>query len=463
VPDFDLDASLKQVAGSIHDRVSLPPAAEIRRLGQRRGQRRAAVVSGSAALAVALVAGVAFGIGGDGDGGPPVTDRPTVTMTSTDTASPSPSPTDAAVQRVTAADLLRPGDLPYSGPWREVSTDQGLTDTYHRCQGAPSADERHEAAFVRRFAGPNDMTAVQAVEVSRGEPAAVNAYRAMWATYDGCAATHEEVRLRNAWRIDGIGDEASAFELVSPWSASVPEGETYHIVLVARTGRVTTAVILQSFAAEGLHGNPDREARTLATAVDRLCPRSGGACLGSNIDFTRTFPEQTTPSGWLQTVDLPVVPGLTKWQTGPVQSPALDDSNGTVCEERTLADAKPTTTWDRQFDGGNGPAEEPTASELVGRFASESAAAAYVDRVGAAFDSCGGKARITNTGSGTWVLDLRFDANDGSTGRFLHIGVAQNGTDVVILELSYDATAAEDAARFRTLLGTARDRLPAVR
>jgi len=99
--------------------------------------------------------------------------------------------------------------------------------------------------------------------------------------YARCSETDKDVEIGLAWNVTGIDDEAAVFELTSPWSASIPGAEIRHVVLVARTGRVTTAVIFQEPSEEGLHGYPEQHSRVLERAVAKLCAASNGDCVGS--------------------------------------------------------------------------------------------------------------------------------------------------------------------------------------
>jgi hypothetical protein len=461
MPDFDLDNSLKQVAGFVRGRVSLPPPEEIRRRGQRRGQRRTAFVSGTTVAVIALVAGVAVGKGGDDRREPPVTNTPTVTTTPTESTEPTPTPSpsdsptptpEAAI--VTAKDLLTEQEFARGDGWQIVGTDDGTNGPYHPCQRLRTAGSDPEATLARRFRGElADQTGLQLVEADRTVAGAERAFATMKDWYLDCRGVELEYF---AWTVDGVGDEAVIAEVAHP-SPGTTETFLHSLIMLARTGRVTTAVIMRQDQPEGLYGYPSGTDAALVTAVRKLCDMSGGSCADSP-DPTRIRPDQSPAAGWLAASDLPPVPGLAKWQTGPVHDPALNAGNGTVCEEQTLADAKPGGgTRERMFDGGRAAGDEPTATEIVGRFATDAAAQSYLARFATAFDSCADK--TSNSGGNTWVMDLRFDPADGSAGRFLHLGIAREGKVVVIVQLSYDARQAEDAGPFGALLDTAAMRL----
>jgi hypothetical protein len=285
--------------------------------------RKRSVVSAVAALVVAAAAVTVVVVQ---TGGPNSEDD-----AGSDRTGSEPAAAAVVDQRLpTADDLVGAGTvraLDGRRGWRVGRTDDNTSGsgTTSVCQRSRFADPDGLAALVRTFRAPGrDGSVVQSVEVSRSARQAARAYRTVQQWYAGCRVAR--FQLLDAYSLDGIGDAASVLT-ARIWTAPV----TTVSVSVARTRSVTTSIVSTTRGART--PGADRLTRSLATAVTRLCARSGApACVRRVTREKVPPPASGGERGILAVADLPPVGRVDRPWVGTRTVRFRGDRPTTSCE-----------------------------------------------------------------------------------------------------------------------------------
>lgn len=136
--------------------------------------------------------------------------------------------------------------------------------------------------------------------------------------------TKQPAYLRGTYAPKGLGDEASGVVVVIQ-----DEKDTYHSLLVVRTGR-----LVSTFDVAQLKSAPPFEAMTGAVAgvVNRQCTKVAGIC-ADDVSQNPTLPLLgSEPAGFLTSVDLPrITPGQGEW-SGTEASTEFPNLSTSQCE-----------------------------------------------------------------------------------------------------------------------------------
>lgn len=360
-----------------------PRATIIRRSGAAR--RRTHTVIGIAATVAALV--VTGTLVTDAGGVRPTLAGERMEAPQSHKPSGSPTPDPVAVPEDTLLTAEQVGSqVPGSG-WAVTRTDDNSAGDglVMPCQAGRYADPRGTAALVRVFesSGKASAEAVQATQASATKKAAERGFRTALSWFAGCA--DQRSQLLETREVAGVGDEAMLVVLRT-WDEP---GSTV-VAGVARTGRLTTAVVSRSPLGRG--PKLTRSAALLGSAVTELCGRTGaGACSADpRLRTVAPVPVATVP-GMLAEVDLPPVGKVRQPWVGTEPRQARDNAAATGCD-RTDFSAKPMTNdATRTFlvPGAN-LRDEFGLTETVGTLP-ERRAAGFVDDVRDRLASCSKK------------------------------------------------------------------------
>jgi DNA-directed RNA polymerase specialized sigma24 family protein len=428
----------------------LPRVTAIRRAGVRRQRWHASV---GAVTAVALALGAGWFVGQGSTARERVLARP-----------------------VTAAMLLAPDEVDPIAPKQSWSVTQTGDNTRGSgintvCQRARFADERGLATWVRRLhaSGSPSRDVVQTVEISESPGAALSTYRTTLGWYAGC--TQARVRLTDAYRVTGLGDQAEALELV----LAAPKPRSY-LVTVARSGTVTTTTVLQSATAKVGRITPLLVASS--KSLHSMCRSSAiTQCRAGPPRAVRELPASGEAPGMLATVDLPAVSTITNpWVgTDPVQGgPNLA---ATTCDRADFAraGARPRSRTFLIPEQHDLP-QRFGLTETVGTFRSVAAATAFVQLVRKRMKTC--PKRQLGSRLSHHLEQSKADARPGATYSLWRqtaeinakkatvaywMGIVRVGRSVAQVNFAPAGSADVDVTSFRALVVRARDRLAAGR
>ena len=306
------------------------------------------------------------------------------------------------------------------------------------CQERRYADPRARAALVRSFTtrparGEPQVSAVQTAELSDNLKAARRTWDQSLAWYAGCTAP--QVQLGTTRRVAEVGDEAMLVQL-RDWR----RGRTY-LAGVARTGRITTT----TFYRTDDNAQPDvaGATRMLLLAVNGMCPTpQGGGCA------TVPRSEQVAPvavgevPGLLASVDLPMVPKVSRTWVGTEAREARDNVAATTCDRTDFAVQPIRSNVTRTFliPDARLPATFGV-TETAGTLPSEGQAREFVATVRRKMGSCADRdlgADVTPLGSSDErdgehaVWRVTVEINDQETVTYL-MGVVRRGSTVAQL------------------------------
>jgi hypothetical protein len=345
-------------------------AARLRREGNRR-RRSHTLLAGISALALAVGAGA-------------LTAAQSPAQPSNDSTAPLPAtPTAPAEEQFTSQTLATAADvriLDKSAPWRTAltSSDFGDDEPVTPCVATTPTEQRADHYWVRRFtAGKGDAAAqaAEALEVVSSADDARSSYSTLLETIAVCrTASRQLVEFK---KVSGLGDQASMFGFRYVDGPSIRD-ET---VLLVRTGVVVETWVLRPQA----HAvNRLRILDVVGKNVDALCADAQGACTSKHVAaVTRLPPADEASQGLLQTVDLPVLAGITPgWEQTPVQRVTRNPS-ATQCDRADFAGAGAADVISRTYVVP-GSAKLPAVfgmTETTGRFSSADTAARFVSTV----------------------------------------------------------------------------------
>ncbi|MET0930560.1 MAG: hypothetical protein ABWX74_13655 [Aeromicrobium sp.] len=358
--------------------LEVPTAAAVR-TAARRGRQRNTVLLVAAAIALIFAGGF---VATDGDALATSADlprrekigaeRPDVVL-------------DA--QKVDAGNLLAPEQLTTldaSRAWTTESTDESVDNTtpYATCPTKRYADPNPLKVFVRTFTsdGTGNARVAQAIEVSKSDEVATEAYQRLVQWYSDCE--HPRVQLVAAYTVERpFGD----FQILSLRSHRSPE-RTFTVGF-SHSGTITSTLVHEVDGAKG----PSIEAfaAELNASVAKVCKDSGGECSDA-VEVVRTDPPPTTESpSFLGIVDLPPIADINQvWAAAPFS--AETNPAATQCDKATYTSksvAKADSRVYVLYQATNLPPEFGVA-ETTARFSSTKKAKAFVAKVTDRIDSC---------------------------------------------------------------------------
>jgi DNA-directed RNA polymerase specialized sigma24 family protein len=360
------------------DPLDMPPASTVR-TAARRGRQRNTVLLVAAAIALIFGGGL---VATDGDALAQGSDlprrekigaeRPDVVL-------------DA--QQVDAGNLLAPrqlATLDATRTWTTESTDDSVTNTtpYATCPTQRFADADPLKVFVRTFTsdGLGNARVAQAIEVSRSDRVATEAYQRLVQWYSDCE--HPRTQLVASYTVKRpFGD----FQILSLRSNRSPE-RTFTVGF-SHSGTITSTLVHEVDGAEG----PSIEsfARMLDASVAKVCKDSGGECSDA-IEVLPSDPPPTTEApSFLGIVDLPPIAAIDQVWAG-TDFPAQTNPAATQCDKATYTSKSVTKAGSRVYvlyQATELPPEFGVA-ETAARFSSVDKAKAFVKKVSGRIDSC---------------------------------------------------------------------------
>ncbi|MBD8607137.1 hypothetical protein IFT73_09750 [Aeromicrobium sp. CFBP 8757] len=363
---------------SATDALDMPPAADVR-TAARRGRQRNTVLLVAAAIALIFGGGL---VATDGDAlatGADLPRREKIGAERPDVV------LDA--QKIDAGNLLAPrqlSTLDASRTWTTESTDDSVTNTtpYATCPTKRFADTDPLKVFVRTFTGDGfgNARVAQAIEVSRSDAVATQAYQRLVQWYSDCE--HPRTQLVASYTVKRpFGD----FQILSLRSNRSPE-RTFTVGF-SHSGTITSTLVHEVDGAAG----PSIEsfAKTLDASVAKVCKDSGGECSDA-IEVLPSDPPPTTEApSFLGIVDLPPIAAIDKVWAG-TDFPAQTNPAATQCDKATYTSKSVTKAGSRVYvlyQATELPPEFGVA-ETAARFSSVDKAKAFVKKVSGRIDGC---------------------------------------------------------------------------
>ncbi|KQX74908.1 MULTISPECIES: hypothetical protein [Aeromicrobium] len=375
-----IDAIERRMHGlaSATDALDMPPAADVR-TAARRGRQRNTVLLVAAAIALIFGGGL---VATDGDAlatGADLPRREKIGAERPDVV------LDA--QKIDAGNLLAPrqlSTLDASRTWTTESTDDSVTNTtpYATCPTKRFADTDPLKVFVRTFTGDGfgNARVAQAIEVSRSDAVATEAYQRLVQWYSDCE--HPRTQLVASYTVKRpFGD----FQILSLRSNRSPE-RTFTVGF-SHSGTITSTLVHEVDGAAG----PSIEsfAKTLDASVAKVCKDSGGECSDA-IEVLPSDPPPTTEApSFLGIVDLPPIAAIDKVWAG-TDFPAQTNPAATQCDKATYTSKSVTKAGSRVYvlyQATELPPEFGVA-ETAARFSSVDKAKAFVKKVSGRIDGC---------------------------------------------------------------------------
>jgi DNA-directed RNA polymerase specialized sigma24 family protein len=348
-------------------------AGNLRREGNRR-RRSHLLLAGISALALAIGAGALT-----------ATQSPAQSSSSESPDSLKPAqPTAPAEEPFTADDLATVADvriLDQSGHWSEIltSSDFGDDKPVSECIAAPPTEGRADHYWVRRFSigsGERAAQASQALEVVASVEAATTTYENLVGAVAACRTASRQ--LMDFKTVDGVGDEAAMFDFKYVDGDSVRD----EMVMLARTGFVIEIWVVRPQAADRVRSRPVVE--LAGDSVDAVCVDAEGACAIKPFDVAEeTPPADDGASGFLETVDLPVLAGITPGWAATTPERVTDNPAATDCDNADFRAGGATETRARTYvvpDAAKLP-DVFGMSETVGNFPTEDSARRFMRTV----------------------------------------------------------------------------------
>jgi hypothetical protein len=375
------------------------------------------------------------------------------------TTAPTPDSLPSGNQLLDADQISRLG---MSQDWKVVGTTNNTRGTGINtiCQRTRFADPHGLSALVRRFqaSGQPRRSAVQTVEISKTAAQSAKTFRTTVGWYAGCQLAR--LQLLNAYRVDGIGDEARVL-MVRVWKKPV----TTYSVAVARVGAVTTTTVGETVG--GRASPPGQITQSLADAVSMLCSTSGSRGCAKQPTYTAVPPPPSgEETGILAVADLPPVGMIDDPWVGTEPAPARTNPAATTCDKADFAGSGATRTRTRTFLIPQ--AKLPSRfglSESYGIFASRGRAAKFLTGVRAKVARCEKRDLAANVSHSrtsrspdmsTW--NIKTAISDKQSVRF-RVGLVRVGNAVAEVTFAPSATDDVSEAQFHDLVVRAGDRL----
>lgn len=358
--------------------LEVPSAATVRSAAKRGRQRNTILL---VAAAIALIAGGGF-VATDGDALATSADLPRREKIGAERVDVVLDSAKIDASNLLAAGQLKALDATHT--WTAEGTDENVANTtpYATCPTKRYADSNPVKVFVRTFAGAGlgNARVAQAIEVSRSDEVAAQAYQRLVQWYSDCE--HPRVQLVAAYTVERpFGD----FQILSLRSHREPE-RTFTVGF-SQSGTITSTLVHEVDGAEG----PSIEAfaKTLNDSVSKVCKDSGGECSDA-IQVTQTDPPPTTESpSFLGIVDLPPVADINSvWAAAPFS--ASTNPAATQCDKATYTSDSVASAGSRVYVPyqAKGLPQEFGLAETAARFTSIRKAKAFVAKVSERIDSC---------------------------------------------------------------------------
>jgi DNA-directed RNA polymerase specialized sigma24 family protein len=442
-----IDAIERRMHGlsTVTAQLDVPSAAAIR-TAARRGRRRNTVLLVAAAIGLIFAGGF---VATDGDALATSADlprrekigaeRPDVVL-------------DA--QKVDAGNLLAPKQLSLLDPtrtWVTEGTDESVANTtpYATCPTKRFADPNPLKVFVRTFTadGVGNARVAQAIEVSKSDQVATEAYQRLVQWYSDCE--HPRVQLVAAYTVERpFGD----FTILSLRSHRSPERS--FTVGFSHSGTITSTLVHEVDGPKG--PSIQAFAQELNASVAKVCKDSGGEC-SDTIEVSRTDPPPTTESpSFLGIVDLPPIADIDNvWAGAPFS--AETNPAATQCDKATYGSKSVLKADSRVYVlyQATGLPPEFGVAETTARFSSEKRATSYVEKITGRVDDCSSKI-LSATVDQRREVDLRsasgvvwrvgFEVEGGKTVHY-RTAIVRRGADVAQVTFTpsgkYDISQAE--------------------
>lgn len=381
----ELGQSIDEIERRMHNlsvittKLPLPPAAAVRMLA-RRGRRRNTVALVAAALAFIVLGGFTIT---DGDSLARSAELPSREKIGAE------RPDQALMaQKLDAGNLLTVSQVKKLNParsWKIANTNEDVNNAvpYATCPTKRFADADPLRVFVRTYeTGALDHERVaQAIEVSRSDAAATEAYKRIVGWYSDCE--HPRVQLLAAYTVKRpFGD----FQILRLRSYRFPE-RTFTVGF-SHSGSVTSTLVHEVDSTRAPSIN--EFARTLSKSVARLCVASSGTCT-SNVEVLRSDPPATTlaPS-FLGIVDMPPVASVDKVWAGT--DPVVGKTNpaATLCGNADFTGESVAHASSRVYLIPEATELPPQfgVAETTARFDSAKSAKNFVAKVAAKVEKC---------------------------------------------------------------------------
>lgn len=378
-----LGQSIDEIERRMHDlsaittTLEMPPSAKVRTLAKR-GRQRNTVALVAAAIAFIILGGFAITDGGSL--------ARTAEIPREKIGAEKPDQILMA-QKVDEGNLLTVPQVKKFDPirdWKIVNTDETVDNTtpYATCPTKRFGDPDPLRVFVRTYdTGRLDHERVaQAIEVSRSDSDAEDAYNRLVSWYSNCE--HPRVQLVDSYTVKRpFGD----FQILRLRSHRFPE-RTFTVGL-SHSGTVTNTLVheIDSTTAPSI----DEFAQALNTSVLRLCAESGGTCT-KDIKVLKSDPPATDQApSFLGIVDLPPVAAINKVWAGT--DPVQDKKNpaATPCDKADF-NRKGIKASSRVFliPEAKGIPQQFGLAETTARFNSDQEARKFVDGVGRTVEGC---------------------------------------------------------------------------
>ncbi|MDQ3158273.1 MAG: hypothetical protein M3Q98_16395 [Actinomycetota bacterium] len=380
-----LGQSIDQIERRMHDlntittTLEMPPAAKVRTLAKR-GRQRNTVALVAAAIAFIVLGGFAITDGESLARSAELPSREKIGAERPDQVLMAQKLDDSNLLSVAQVKKLDP-----ESKWKIVSTDKDVDNKmpYATCPTKRFADPDPLRVFVRTYdTGKLDHERLaQAIEVSRSDEDAEDAYKRLVRWYSNCE--HPRVQLVDSYTVKRpFGD----FQIMRLRSHRFPE-RTFTVGL-SHSGTVTSTLVHEVDSSKG--PSIEEFARTLNTSVSRLCVDSGGTCT-NDIQVLRANPPVTDKApSFLGIVDLPPVASVDKVWAGTDPVETKKNPAATLCDKADFTGKGVAYANSRVFlipEAKELPQEFGVA-ETTARFDSDEEAKKFVDNVGKTVEKC---------------------------------------------------------------------------
>jgi hypothetical protein len=446
----DLDADSTSIRarleslGQLADTVKLPRPPIIRRNGLRR-RRNHAVVGSALAVLVTIGAGA---------------------LVMPDTGAPAPLRPSALVAKKMLLTPEQVAPLSPKQPWQVTgTTDNTAGDGKNTmCQTARFADTRGLGTWVRTFAVSSPTRSlVQTVEISNSPGAAVKAYGTTLGWYAGC--TVPRIQLLDAYDVHGVGERAQVLRMRIP-----DQKPRSFLVGIARTGALTTSVVLETASASP--PDPNLMVTSLTASVQDLCSSEvAGDCVGAVATTAALPPPSGETAGMLAIADLPAIADVDEAWVGTDPAPARLNVAATTCDQADFAKAgaKDPVTRSYLIPEAQLP-KRFGLTETTGQFPTAKAATGFVARIAQRMKTCSQR----DLGSAVSQAVVHLDDASGASYALWRLenqvnqkqdlvpfwmGVVQVGRQVAQVNLTPVGQYDVDRPTFEALVVRARDRL----
>lgn len=364
---------------AITTRLSLPPAATVRKLAKR-GRRRNTVALVAAALAVIVIGGLTITEGDSLARRAQLPAREKIGAERPDQILMAQNFDDSNLLSVAQVQRLSPANT-----WKIAGTDTDLKNTlpYATCPTKRFADADPLRVFVRTYETDNlsHERVAQSVEVSRSDSVAEKAYRRLVGWYSNCE--HPRVQLVDAYTVKR---PQGNFQILRLRSHRFPE-RTFTVGFT-HSGTVTSTLVHEVDGATAPTIN--EFARTLNESVSRLCVDSGGACSNDIQVLTADPPATSRAPAFLGIVDLPPVASVDKVWAGTDPVRPTPNPAATLCDKAVFTGNDVARASSRVFlipEARELPQKFGVA-ETTARFDSVANARKFVARITAKVEQC---------------------------------------------------------------------------